>query len=105
MRVSALFFLTVTACICLTLAQVTYDDCCMKYAKKMRPKMQKHVINYRWQVPDGGCNLLAVIFTTSKGRIRCSDPKEKWVTDLMRDVDQKKLKRRSKTVRVSGSFP
>lgn len=39
----------------------TYDDCCLRYVGKMSPRAQKHAVNYRVQVPDGGCNISAVM--------------------------------------------
>uniref|UniRef100_A0A673BAN9 C-C motif chemokine 20-like n=1 Tax=Sphaeramia orbicularis TaxID=375764 RepID=A0A673BAN9_9TELE len=89
MRFNTLFFLLVLAYMCLTTAQVSYDDCCLKYVKKMSHATQRHAVKYRWQVPDGGCNIPAVIFTMRRGRVFCTDPREKWVNDLMRKIDAK----------------
>lgn len=49
-------------------------------------------------------------FTMRKGRFVCADPKEKWVTDLMRVIDQRNNKKHRKNVKVSvftqiWSFP
>lgn len=40
---------------------VTYEDCCLKYIKKVKPRIQKYAVSYRLQVLDGGCNLPAVM--------------------------------------------
>ncbi|CAG07167.1 unnamed protein product [Tetraodon nigroviridis] len=95
MRLNALFFLTITACVCLALAQITYEDCCLKYIKKVKPRIQKYAVSYRLQVLDGGCNLPAVIFVMKKGRVVCTDPKEQWVTELMRQIDGRRLRTHS----------
>ncbi|XP_070775312.1 C-C motif chemokine 4 [Enoplosus armatus] len=92
MRFNALFFLLAASCLCLALAQVAYDDCCLKYVKKMNHRTQKHAVDYRWQVTDGGCNIPAIIFTMRRGRVLCTDPKEEWVIDLTKKIDKKKGK-------------
>ncbi|CAJ1072652.1 C-C motif chemokine 20 [Xyrichtys novacula] len=89
MRFNTLLFLLVGSCLCLALAQVSYDDCCLKFVKKLSNVTQKHAVGYRWQVPDGGCNLAAVIFTMKKGREFCTNPEEKWVKDLMKMVEKR----------------
>lgn len=40
------------------------EDCCLKYVKKVRPGIRKHVTNYRVQVPDGGCNIRAIVWVS-----------------------------------------
>ncbi|XP_071347132.1 C-C motif chemokine 20 [Trachinotus anak] len=78
--------------LCLALAQVSYDDCCLKYIKKMGHNIQRHAVEYRRQETDGGCNIPAIIFTMKRGRVFCTDPREKWVKDLMRKIDRKASK-------------
>uniref|UniRef100_UPI0037E76D77 C-C motif chemokine 4 homolog n=1 Tax=Semicossyphus pulcher TaxID=241346 RepID=UPI0037E76D77 len=92
MGFNTLFFLVIGSCLCLTLAQVTYEDCCLWYVKKLGSKTQKHAVRYRWQVPDGDCNIAAVIFTMRKGREFCTDPNDQWVKDLMNKIDRKGAK-------------
>ncbi|XP_060901258.1 C-C motif chemokine 25 [Labrus mixtus] len=89
MRFNTLFFLLMGFCLSITLAQGTYEDCCLRYVKTLSGRVQRHAVKYRWQVPDGDCNLVAVIFTMRKGREFCTDPKESWVGDLMERVDRK----------------
>uniref|UniRef100_A0A8P4KBD5 Chemokine (C-C motif) ligand 25a n=1 Tax=Dicentrarchus labrax TaxID=13489 RepID=A0A8P4KBD5_DICLA len=68
---------------------VTYDDCCLKYVKRMSRGTQKHAVDYRLQVTDGGCNIPAVIFVMRKGRVFCTDPREKWVEELRERIDKR----------------
>lgn len=92
MRFNTLFFLLIVSALGLALAQVAYDDCCFKYVKQMSHRTQKHAVDHRAQVPDGGCNIPAVIFKMRKGRELCADPSERWVTELMKTIDKKKAK-------------
>lgn len=92
MRFNTLFFLLILSCVCLALAQVSYDNCCLKYVRSMSPAAQKHAVKYRHQKTDGGCNIPAVIFTMRKGRILCTDPKETWVNELMKKIDERPWK-------------
>ncbi|TKS79503.1 C-C motif chemokine 25 [Collichthys lucidus] len=96
MRLNTLFFLLTISCLSLALAQVTYDDCCLKYVKQMNHKTQKHAVDYRMQLTDGSCNIPAVIFTMRKKRVFCTDPKEAWVQKLMKKIDAKKFQKASK---------
>ncbi|XP_053186733.1 C-C motif chemokine 25 [Scomber japonicus] len=90
MRFNALCFLVILCSIYLALAQVSYDDCCLKYVKKLRDKTLKHVMKYRRQETDGGCNINAVILTMRRGRVLCANPKDQWVSELMERIDKKK---------------
>ncbi|XP_041805595.1 C-C motif chemokine 20 [Chelmon rostratus] len=92
MRFNTLFFLLIVSCLGLALALGNYEDCCFKYMKTMNSRTQKHAVDYRWQVIDGGCNIAAVIFRMRKGRELCTDPTERWVRDLMDTIDGKKAK-------------
>ncbi|XP_030608438.1 C-C motif chemokine 25 [Archocentrus centrarchus] len=95
MRFNTLFFLLSLSFLCLALAQVSYDDCCLKYVKSFKTTIQKHAVKYKHQKTDGGCNIPAVVFTMRKGRLLCTDPREKWVTELMERIDQKGVKNQS----------
>uniref|UniRef100_A0A3Q3X977 C-C motif chemokine n=1 Tax=Mola mola TaxID=94237 RepID=A0A3Q3X977_MOLML len=83
MRFNILFFVLIVSCLCLAMAQVNYEDCCLTYMKKMRHRSKKHAVGYRLQITDGSCNIPAVIFTTKRGLVFCTDPRESWVKDLM----------------------
>nr|QLA10420.1 C-C motif chemokine 25 [Lateolabrax japonicus] len=102
MRFNTLFCLLIVSFLYFALAHVTYDDCCLKYVKKMNHRTQKHAVQYRWQVPDGGCNIPAVIFTMRKGRVLCADPTEKWVAELMKKIDTKDTKKPQPRPRFRG---
>ncbi|XP_078143997.1 C-C motif chemokine 25 isoform X2 [Centroberyx gerrardi] len=93
MRFNALFFLLILACLYLTLAQGSYEDCCLKYVKAMDRGTQRMAVRYRLQETDGGCNIPAIVFTMKKGRTFCANPRLKWVTDLMRKIDKKSTKK------------
>ncbi|KAM6919824.1 C-C motif chemokine 4 [Lycodopsis pacificus] len=92
MRFNTMFFLLLLSCLCLALGQMTYEDCCFKYVKTMKQRTQKHAVEYRVQVVDGGCNIPAVIFTMKRGRELCADPNETWVIQLMKSIDNKRVK-------------
>ncbi|XP_038143594.1 C-C motif chemokine 25 [Cyprinodon tularosa] len=89
MRFNALFLLLILSCLCYTLAQVSYEDCCLKYVKSLQKNVQKHAVKYRIQKADGGCNIPAVILIMKRGRKFCADPNEKWVKNLMEKIDEK----------------
>ncbi|XP_034744726.1 monocyte chemotactic protein 1B-like [Etheostoma cragini] len=90
MRFPTLFILLILSCLCLALAQTSFDDCCLKYVKRMSKGTQLHAVKYRHQVTDGGCNIHAVIFTMRKGVEFCTDPKDAWVKDLITKIDEKR---------------
>ncbi|XP_061776847.1 C-C motif chemokine 20 isoform X2 [Nerophis ophidion] len=81
--------LLVLSCLCLAMAQVSYDDCCLSYVNKLDKKVQDRAVKYRIQQTDGGCNIRAVIFTLRKGRVYCTDPRHTWVQELMDALDKK----------------
>ncbi|XP_061879409.1 C-C motif chemokine 25-like [Entelurus aequoreus] len=81
--------LLVLSCLCLAMAQVSFDDCCLSYVNKLDKKVQDRAVKYRIQQTDGGCNIRAVIFTMRKGRVYCTDPRHTWVQELMDAIDKK----------------
>ncbi|KAM9845274.1 C-C motif chemokine 20 [Aulostomus maculatus] len=89
MWVNTFFSLLVLSCLCFVFSQVSYEDCCLKYVKKLHKSTQRNAVEYRHQLADGGCNIPAVIFTMRKGRVFCTDPRELWVKELMEFVDKK----------------
>ncbi|XP_018601351.1 C-C motif chemokine 20-like [Scleropages formosus] len=90
MRFSVLFFLLLLACLYLTLAQGSYENCCLKYVKKIKNSTKKMVIDYRKQVTDGSCNIFAIVFIMKRRRHFCADPEQQWVKNLMMTVDAKR---------------
>ncbi|XP_028450040.1 C-C motif chemokine 20 [Perca flavescens] len=104
MRFPTLIILLILSCLCLALAQKTFDDCCLKYVTKMSKGTQRHAVTYRWQVTDGGCNIPAVIFTMKKGRVFCTNPKDTWVKELMSKIDEKIQKQDHKKHRQPQSL-
>ncbi|KAG7466756.1 hypothetical protein JOB18_045982 [Solea senegalensis] len=92
MRFNTLFFLLGLSWLCLALAHVSYEDCCLMYVKRMSHSIQKHAVKYRVQETDGGCNIRAVIFTMRRGRVFCTDPRESWVIELRKKLDKQRIK-------------
>lgn len=88
MRLSVLFFLVFLGFLSITLAQGSYEDCCLRYVNKVSAYRMKHVVSYRHQVLDGSCNIQAVVFKLKKGRVFCANPRFKWVKILMDKVDK-----------------
>ncbi|XP_053293517.1 C-C motif chemokine 21b [Pleuronectes platessa] len=86
MRFYVMILLLGLSCVCLTLAQVSYEDCCLRYVKSIS---QRHAVGYRVQEQDGGCNIPAVIFIMKRGRVFCTNPKDPWVQTLMDKIDQR----------------
>ncbi|KAJ8362548.1 hypothetical protein AAFF_G00369610 [Aldrovandia affinis] len=94
---SGLTLLLILACVYLTLAQGSYEDCCLKYVKNVPKKMRHMVSTYRRQETDGGCNIPAIIFTLRRGRMFCADPSQLWAQVLIKKVDNRKHAKRAKS--------
>ncbi|XP_073348223.1 C-C motif chemokine 5 [Pagrus major] len=104
MGFNTLFFLLIISCVCLALSQVAYDDCCLKYVTRMSHGAKKHAVDYRLQVPDGGCNMPAIIFKMRRGRKICTNPRDMWVIELKERIDNiKARKQEGKRHRKPGS--
>ncbi|KAM7400290.1 hypothetical protein PAMA_004810 [Pampus argenteus] len=91
MQFNTLFFLLILCGLCPALAQVSYEDCCLRYVKKLSQGTQRFAVKYRRQEADGGCNIPAIIFTMKRGRVFCTDPREKWVSELMQKIDRRAI--------------
>ncbi|KAG7456560.1 hypothetical protein MATL_G00237010 [Megalops atlanticus] len=94
MRFSAVILPLILACVYLTLAQGSYEDCCLRYVKNIGRRTRQMVISYRVQVTDGACNIPAIVFTLKRGRKFCADPNQKWVQHLMEKTDKKNSRKR-----------
>ncbi|KAL6469289.1 hypothetical protein MHYP_G00228130 [Metynnis hypsauchen] len=88
MKVYVLFFLLLLACMCPSLAQGTYENCCLRYGSGIRPSIKKKIVSYRVQQTDGGCNIPAIVFKTKKSKTFCADPSQQWVQELKMNLKQ-----------------
>ncbi|XP_026861297.2 C-C motif chemokine 25b [Electrophorus electricus] len=86
MKIHALFLILLLACLYPSLAQGTYENCCLSYVKKLKKSIQRRTKSYRIQEMDGGCNISAIVFRLRKSRTFCGDPKQQWVKDLMKNI-------------------
>ncbi|XP_018586610.1 C-C motif chemokine 20-like [Scleropages formosus] len=89
MRFCALIFLLLLAFLCLALAQGSYEDCCLKYVKRMKKLNGRMVLSYKRQLVDGGCNIPAIVFVLKKQKQLCADPKQPWVQNIVATVDKR----------------
>ncbi|CAB1324473.1 unnamed protein product, partial [Coregonus sp. 'balchen'] len=88
MRFQALFFLLLLACMYLSLAQGSYENCCLRHVTGLKKSTKRNVVHYRIQETDGGCNIKAVVFILKKGKTVCANPSHKWVQHLMTVVNK-----------------
>ncbi|MCJ8745075.1 hypothetical protein PDJAM_G00126190 [Pangasius djambal] len=88
MRFSLLFFLLLLSVLYVSLAQGSYEDCCLTFVTGVKVAIKRRVASYRRQEQDGGCNLPAIVFKLKRGRLFCARPEEKWVQDLMKRIDK-----------------
>ncbi|XP_061099257.1 C-C motif chemokine 21b-like [Conger conger] len=96
MKLRLLTFLLLLACVCLTLAQGSYEDCCLKYVRTVPKKIRHLVVAYRHQETDGDCNIPAIVFILRKGRVFCADPSQGWAQHLINRIDSRKHHKRPK---------
>ncbi|XP_048020889.1 uncharacterized protein LOC125251832 isoform X4 [Megalobrama amblycephala] len=81
-----IFIIVLLGFICLTSAQ---EDCCELFVYRARMSIQEKVTSYRIQEfggPHSNC-YYGVVFKWGRTLEFCSDPKLKWVQDLMKRVD------------------
>ncbi|KAL1265473.1 hypothetical protein QQF64_003500 [Cirrhinus molitorella] len=72
-----------------SVAQGSYENCCLKYAYvKNVMALRRHIVNYRVQETDGGCNIPAVVFKLTKSRTVCADPRLSWVQKIVQKLDK-----------------
>ncbi|EGV94379.1 Eotaxin, partial [Cricetulus griseus] len=60
-------------------------SCCFVMANKKIPKPL--LKNYK-KITNSRCTLKAIIFRTKLGKDICADPKQKWVQDAIKHLDQ-----------------
>ncbi|XP_042560770.1 C-C motif chemokine 25b [Clupea harengus] len=92
MKFSILFFVLLLACLYPSLAQGSYENCCLKYVKGVKKSTKRKVDKYRIQETDGGCNIPAVVFTLRSTKSFCANPREQWVQHLINQVKSKNKK-------------
>ncbi|EHB02678.1 C-C motif chemokine 21a [Heterocephalus glaber] len=91
----ALRLLILVLALCITQIQGSDgggQDCCLKYSQRKIP--YKLVRSYREQEPSLGCPIPAILFLPRKRSQAelCADPKEAWVQQLMKRLDNPPVK-------------
>ncbi|XP_077058833.1 C-C motif chemokine 25b [Siphateles boraxobius] len=88
MKFQILVFLLLLACMYPSVAQGSYENCCLKYIVGVRKSMRRNIKSYRVQETDGGCNIRAIVLKL-KRKTLCADPRQQWVQQLMQQIDKK----------------
>ncbi|XP_056590984.1 C-C motif chemokine 25b [Triplophysa dalaica] len=90
MKFQIVLFLLLLTCMYPSLAQGSYENCCLKYVVGIRKALRKNISDYKEQKADGGCNIPAIVFQMKKSKTMCADPRQSWVKNLMKQVDSRK---------------
>ncbi|XP_051967640.1 C-C motif chemokine 21-like [Xyrauchen texanus] len=90
MKFQILFFLLLLSFMYPSVAQGSYENCCLKYVTGVKKSVRKHIVSYRVQETDGGCNIPAIVFKLKRSKTLCADPRQPWVKQLAKKIDDKK---------------
>ncbi|KTF78788.1 hypothetical protein cypCar_00012283, partial [Cyprinus carpio] len=88
MKFQVLFLLLLLACMYPSVAQGTYENCCLKYAS-VKKGIRNHIMSFRVQENDGGCNIPAVVLKLKNSKEICIDPRLAWVKQMILKKSEK----------------
>ncbi|XP_060720405.1 C-C motif chemokine 25b [Tachysurus vachellii] len=92
MKIYFISLLLLLACLYPSLAQGSFENCCLKYSKEPKMSIKRKIVRFRIQESDGGCNRSAVIFTVLKKKTSvtfCADPTKSWVMKMVKILETK----------------